>query len=124
MPPCPGDRVNRRRAPGRLAAMPRKEPAAPKRVLSIHAHPADQEFTVAGTLAKWARAGSTVVTVCLTSGGAGSNRHTPPTMTREALALIREAEQRSACQVLGIPEVVFLGYPDGMLEPSLALRRD
>src|SRR5437667_8335252 len=85
-----------------------REPAAPARVLSIHAHPDDQEFTVAGTLAKWARAGSTVVTVCLTSGGAGSNRHTPPTMTREALAPIREAEQRSACQVLGIPEVVFL----------------
>src|SRR5438094_836734 len=30
--------------------MPRKEPPAPKRVLSIHAHPDDQEFTVAGTL--------------------------------------------------------------------------
>jgi LmbE family N-acetylglucosaminyl deacetylase len=100
------------------------EPPAPARVLSIHAHPDDQEFTVAGTLAKWARAGSTIVTVCITSGGAGSNQYTPAGMTREALVPIRETEQRSACHVLGIDEVVFLGYPDGMLEPSLGLRRD
>jgi LmbE family N-acetylglucosaminyl deacetylase len=93
-------------------------------VLSIHAHPDDQEFTVGGTLAKWARAGSHVVTVCITSGEAGSNEHTPPDMTRDALAPIREEEQRQACRVLGISEVVFLGYEDGMLEPSLALRRD
>jgi LmbE family N-acetylglucosaminyl deacetylase len=100
------------------------EPPAPARVMSIHAHPDDQEFTVAGTLAKWARAGSTIVTVCITSGGAGSNEYTPLTTTRESLVPIREAEQRSACQVLGVSEVVFLGYEDGMLEPSLALRRD
>src|SRR5713226_1433970 len=113
MSPCPGDRVNRRRAPGRLAAMPRKEPPAPARVLSIHAHPDDQEFTVAGTLAKWARAGSWIVTVCLTNGEAGSNRHTPPDMTRERLAKIRQEEQRAACRVLGVEEVLFLGYADG-----------
>jgi LmbE family N-acetylglucosaminyl deacetylase len=100
------------------------EPAAPARVLSIHAHPDDQEFTVGGTLAKWSKAGSQVVTVCITSGGAGSNEHTPPDMTREALVPIREEEQRQACRVLGISEVVYLGYEDGMLEPSLALRRD
>src|SRR6266436_5212684 len=124
MPPCPGDRVNRRRAPGRLAAMPRKEPPAPKRVLSIHAHPDDQEFTVAGTLAKWARAGSEIVTVCLTSGSAGSNDSTPADMTREKLIPIRQDEQRGACRVLGIKEVVFLAGEDGMLEPTLALRRE
>src|SRR5437867_9192196 len=101
-----------------------REPSAPGRVLSIHAHPDDQEFTVSGTLAKWARVGSTVVTVCITSGGAGSNRYTPPHMTRAALASIRETEQQNACRILGISEVVFLRYEDGMLEPSLPLRRD
>jgi LmbE family N-acetylglucosaminyl deacetylase len=92
--------------------------------MSIHAHPDDQEFTVAGTLAKWAQAGSRVVTVCITSGGAGSNEHTPPGMTRAELARLREEEQRHACAVLGVAEVVFLGYEDGMLEPSIALRRE
>src|SRR6266702_846971 len=101
-----------------------REPSAPGRVLSIHAHPDDQEFTVAGTLAKWARAGSTVVTVCLTRGEAGSNKSTPADMTRERLAKIREEEQRAACRVLGITEVEFLGYDDGVLVPSIDMRRD
>jgi len=100
------------------------EPPAPARVVSIHAHPDDQEFTVGGTLAKWARAGSAVVTVCITSGSAGSNEYTPPGMTRAALAPVREEEQRRACRVLGVAEVEFLRYEDGMLEPSLTLRRD
>lgn len=92
--------------------------------MSIHAHPDDQEFTVGGTLAKWARAGCEIVTVCITSGGAGSNSHTPLDMTREALVTIREAEQREACRILGVKETIFLGYEDGMLEPSIALRRE
>ena len=109
---------------GKPARKGAREPGAPARVLSIHAHPDDQEFTVGGTLAKWTRAGSSIVTVCITSGNAGSNEHTPPSMTRAALAPIREQEQRDACAVLGISEVLFLGYEDGMLEPSIALRRD
>lgn len=100
------------------------EPSPPARVMSIHAHPDDQEFTVSGTLAKWARAGSTIVTVCVTRGTGGSNRFTPTDMTREALGPIREAEQRSACRVLGISDTWFLDYEDGMLEATIALRRD
>ena len=92
--------------------------------MSIHAHPDDQEFTVGGTLAKWARAGCEIVTVCITSGGAGSNKYTPPEMTREALVAIREEEQRDACRILGVKETIYLGYEDGMLEPSIALRRE
>src|SRR5436309_4999645 len=45
-------------------------------------------------------------------------------MTRERLVKIREEEQRAACRVLGIAEVVFLGGEDGMLQPTLALRRE
>jgi len=100
------------------------EPPAPKRVMSIHAHPDDQEFTVGGTLAKWARAGCEIVTVCLTRGGAGSNKYTPLDMTREALVAIREDEQREACRILGVKETIFLDYEDGMLEPSIPLRRE
>ncbi len=103
---------------------PTKEPAAPKRVMSIHAHPDDQEFTVAGTLAKWARAGSEIISVCITSGDSGSNEKTDPNMTKQELVKIREEEQRNAARVLGLKETVFLRYADGMLLPSLELRRD
>jgi LmbE family N-acetylglucosaminyl deacetylase len=92
--------------------------------MSIHAHPDDQEFTVAGTLAKWARAGCEIVSVCITSGGAGSNKYTPLDMTRHALVTIREDEQREACRILGVKETIFLGYEDGALEPSRGLRRE
>ncbi len=101
-----------------------KEPASPDRVLVVHAHPDDQEFTVAGTLAKWARAGSAIVSVCITSGEAGSNDKTAAAMTPQKLAPIREDEQRAANRALGVRETVFLRYPDGTLQPTLELRRD
>ena len=34
----------------------------------------------------------------------------------------REQEQREACRVLGVKEVVFLGHPDGFLEADVELR--
>lgn len=101
-----------------------QEPTVPARVMAIHAHPDDQEFTVAGTLAKWARAGSEIVTVCITSGDSGSNEKTERSMTKEELVRIREEEQRDACKILGVKEVIFLRYPDGMLQPTITLRRD
>jgi LmbE family N-acetylglucosaminyl deacetylase len=109
---------------GGAAAAAAAEPEAPARVLSIHAHPDDQEFTVAGTLAKWARQGSHIVSVCITRGGAGSNDSTPADMTRAALERIREVEQQEACRILGVAELIFLDHPDGMLEATMALRRD
>jgi LmbE family N-acetylglucosaminyl deacetylase len=102
----------------------REEPKPPRLLLSIHAHPDDQEFTIGGTLAKWARQGTEIITVCITSGDAGSNEHTPATMTRTELVPIREREQRAACEVLGVKDVVFLHYPDGQLTPTIELRRD
>ena len=101
-----------------------QEPQVPKRVLCVNAHPDDQEFTVGGTLAKWARAGAEIITVVITSGDAGSNERTPEEMTKTQLAAIREIEQRNACAVLGVQETVFLRYGDGTLQPTLDLRRD
>src|SRR5713226_9796634 len=99
-----------------------KEPAPPARVMAIHAHPDDQEFTVGGTLAKWARAGSEIISVCVTSGDAGSNEKTAAAMTKKNLVEIREEEQRNANRVLGVKETVFMRYPDGMLQPTLEMR--
>ncbi len=36
---------------------------------------------------------------------------------------IREGEQRAAAEILGVHEVVFLREPDGLLQPTLELRR-
>ena len=56
-----------------------------------------------------------------TNGNKGSD---DPEMTSEQLAATRESEQREAGKVLGLKDVVFLGYEDAMLQPSLELRRD
>jgi LmbE family N-acetylglucosaminyl deacetylase len=97
------------------------EPAPPERALVISAHPDDIEFVCAGTVAKWVRAGSEIRYVVATSGDAGTHQRG---ITRKELAKIREAEQRAAARVVGVEEVVFLGYPDGEVVPSLELRRD
>lgn len=96
----------------------------PKSAMSIHAHPDDQDFTVAGTLAKWAKAGCEIVSVIITSGDAGSNSVDHEADYKPQLARIREAEQRAANQVLGVEHTVFLHYPDGELVASIGLRKD
>ena len=98
-----------------------EEPLSPQRAMVIAAHPDDIEFVVAGTVARWVRAGTQARYVLVTSGDAGSFQ---PGITREELARVREAEQRAAARVVGVHEVVFLGYPDGEVEPTLDLRRD
>jgi LmbE family N-acetylglucosaminyl deacetylase len=96
----------------------------PKIAMSIHAHPDDQEFSVGGTLAKWARAGCRIISVIITSGDSGSNDPARDGSYKPELAALREQEQRQANAALGIAETVFLHYPDGELEPTIALRKD
>ena len=97
------------------------EAPAPRRAMVIVAHPDDAEFGVAGTVALWVNDGVEVTYVLITDGNKGSN---DPTMVPEQLAAIRRQEQRAAAAVIGVKEVVFLGYEDAVLEPTLELRRD
>ncbi|MCH8297971.1 MAG: PIG-L family deacetylase [Chloroflexi bacterium] len=92
-----------------------------RRGMVVMAHPDDAEWGCAGTVAKWCAEGWDVVYVLCTDGSKGSS---DPDMTGERLVKIREKEQREAGKVLGLQEVVFLGYPDSYLEPTLELRRD
>ena len=96
----------------------------PSIAMSIQAHPDDQEFTIAGTLAKWVKNGCKVISVIVTSGDAGSNDPTKGTDYKPILAHLREDEQIAANLVLGIKETAFLHYPDGELVASLQLRKD
>jgi len=96
-------------------------PKAPLRILGIFAHPDDAEFTAGGSAARWADEGAAITYVVVTNGAAGSN---DPNQDLNELVRIREAEQRAACAVLGVQEVLFLGYADGTLQPTLELRRE
>lgn len=92
----------------------------PERVLVIAAHPDDIEFGVAGSVARWKAAGAEVTYCVITDGSAGSNE---PGVDPDELARRREAEQRAAANALGVTDVRLLGYRDGTLEPTIALRR-
>lgn len=96
----------------------------PKIAMTIQAHPDDQEFSVAGTLAKWARAGCEIISVLITSGDSGSNDPAKDGSYKQELAELREKEQLAANAVIGIKETVFMRYPDGELEATLQLRKD
>jgi len=96
----------------------------PKIAMSIQAHPDDQEFTVAGTLAKWAKAGCEIVSVIITSGDGGSNDPAHDIHYKPTLAKIREGEQSAANDTLGIKKTIYMHYPDGELEPTVALRKE
>ena len=92
----------------------------PESAMAIHAHPDDIEFSCAGTLARWAQAGTRVSYVLCTSGDVGI---ADLSLTRANAAEIREVEQRAAAEIIGAQEVVFIGEPDGTLEPTLELRK-
>lgn len=91
------------------------------RVLVVFSHPDDAEFSAAATIAGLTAAGARVDYVVTTDGGKGTE---DPAVTSAQLSATRAAEQRAAADLLGVVEIVHLGYPDGELTPSLELRRD
>src|SRR4030067_1076350 len=92
----------------------------PESAMAINAHPDDIEFTCVGTLARWARLGTRVIYVLCTSGDVGIDE---PGMTCEKATQIREAESLEAAHIAGVNQVVFLREPDGLLQPTLELRK-
>jgi LmbE family N-acetylglucosaminyl deacetylase len=92
----------------------------PESVMAIVAHPDDIEFSYAGTLARWVKAGARISYILLTSGDVGIE---DPEMTRAQVSKLREAETREAARIVGAQEVVFMREPDGLLQPTLELRK-
>jgi LmbE family N-acetylglucosaminyl deacetylase len=91
------------------------------RILVVTAHPDDVDFGAGGSVAAWTSAGSEVSYCIITDGDAGGFDEGVP---REEIPAIRRAEQTAAASVLGVTDLVFLGYPDGRLEVTMDLRRD
>jgi LmbE family N-acetylglucosaminyl deacetylase len=90
-----------------------------ERAMMVSAHPDDPDFSAAGTLARLAAAGTTVTVVICTDGSEGGE---DPTVPDAELSKRRYAEQCAASAELGITDVVFLGHPDGRLEPTIEFR--
>ena len=92
-----------------------------ERILVVTAHPDDVDFGVAGSVAAWTHAGLEVAYCIATDGEAGGADRA---MARSEMAAIRRGEQTEAAAVVGVTDLTFLGFPDGRLQPDLALRRD
>ncbi|MGD8213834.1 PIG-L deacetylase family protein [Aestuariimicrobium sp. Y1814] len=87
-------------------------------VLVVVAHPDDAEYGLSAAVNRWVRSGISVSYLLLTSGEAGMQ--IPP----EEVGPLRAAEQRAACDTVGVEDLVILNHPDGMLNDHLALRKD
>ncbi|GII53139.1 GlcNAc-PI de-N-acetylase [Planotetraspora thailandica] len=92
-----------------------------KTVLVVTAHPDDIDFGGSGAIAKFVDAGADVVYCLVTDGDAGGFDRT---VDNGGMASVRRAEQTAAAACVGVTDIRFLGYPDGMVEQSIGLRRD
>jgi N-acetylglucosamine malate deacetylase 2 len=84
-----------------------------RKLCAVFAHPDDESFSIAGTLAKYADEGVETTLITATRGEAGevAGREMGP----DELAEIRERELRTAAEVLGVHHLRLLGLPDGQL---------
>lgn len=85
--------------------------------LVVVAHPDDVEFGAAAAVARWTGHGKRVVYCMVTSGEAGIDSLSP-----EECGPVREAEQRDSATIVGVDEVDFLRWRDGVVEFGVPLR--
>jgi len=90
-----------------------------RRVLCVVAHPDDVEYGISSAVAAWTTRGVEVAYLLLTRGEAGIDSMAP-----EQTARLRTEEQIAGSRAVGVTEVEFFDYPDGMLEYGLGVRRD
>lgn len=81
----------------------------PKPLVCIFAHPDDESFGPGGSIAKFASERD-VYLICVTNGDAGKN-----SSDNKALADCRKEELKLSAKILGVKEVIFLGFKDGCL---------
>jgi len=84
-------------------------------VLGVFAHPDDEAYSIAGSLARLTEEGIPATILCFTRGEAGQIAE-GSNATRENLGEVREAELRAACGAVGVSDVRIVGTPDGGTE--------
>jgi LmbE family N-acetylglucosaminyl deacetylase len=91
------------------------------RVLAVMAHPDDIDFGAGATIKALSDAGAEVTYCLVTDGDAGGSDRS---ISRADMAALRRQEQTAAAKAVGVTDLVFLGHPDGRVQPSLELRCD
>jgi len=91
---------------------------AQKRLLAVFAHPDDETFGAGSILAKYADEGVEVMVVCATRGEAGEIAPNSEA-TKRNLGEVRASELRSALNLLGVKELLILGYRDSGMAGSV-----
>ncbi len=86
-----------------------------RRLLAVFAHPDDETFLCGGTLARYASEGGRVSLICGTRGEVGEISD-PNLAGHGNLGEVREEELRAACRVLGVQDVIVLGYRDSGMD--------
>ena len=89
------------------------------RCLAVVAHPDDMEYGSAAAVARWTKQGKDVAYLLISRGEAGIDDIDP-----ERSAALRAEEQIASSALVGVDDVEFLNYPDGVIEYGLPLRRD
>ena len=83
--------------------------------LAVVAHPDDLEYGTASAIARWTSQGKTIRYVMVASGEAGIDGMHP-----DEAGPLREREEQASAKVVGVDEVEFLRYTDGVIEVRLA----
>src|SRR5260370_39592985 len=83
-------------------------------LLAVEPHPDDESIGMGGTLARYSAEGvrTTLVTATRSEAGQILDKDLDPKEAAPRLAPIREGELRNAVKILGVNELVFLGYED------------
>lgn len=90
----------------------------PLRLMAVMAHPDDESLGVGGTLAKYAAEGVDTYLITATRGERGWTGSPAENPGLTGLGVLREAELRAACAVLGVCELHFMDYIDGDLDQA------
>jgi LmbE family N-acetylglucosaminyl deacetylase len=90
-----------------------------ERAVAVVAHPDDLEYGAAAAIARWTGQGKQVSYVVVTKGEAGIAGMDPA-----VAGPLRVEEEVRGAAVVGVSDVQFLDYADGVIEYGLPLRRD
>jgi LmbE family N-acetylglucosaminyl deacetylase len=97
-------------------------------VLVVSPHPDDAEIAAGGTIALLAEKGAKITYAMVTDGAKGGLE---PGFSEAQVAAIRRAEQEQAGKVLGVADIIWLGFqdtevpkPETVREPLISLIRE